>query len=229
MSGNHVTGTMSPDDLALAYNGINMHGSLSQVLANVRARTGISHTGVRAFFHWKFSGVLIPFFAGISLGLINIGLTLDPASSTFHSSFYLADLFLLAAFAWSLGYWLTSDYLHKRNPALWSRKRQKREGSSGVHRYRLLQRGVMTVILLAFTGSVYETTRIEEARELSSLNGVLIPADDPMLPNSCRQIPDDALLIYMGFATSWVTQFPHTIIEVDGTPRLVIDHAEDKS
>jgi hypothetical protein len=33
----------------------------------------------------------------------------------------------------------------------------------------------------------------------------------------------------MGVATSWVTQFPHTIIEVDNTPRLVVDRGADKS
>jgi hypothetical protein len=82
---------------------------------------------------------------------------------------------------------------------------------------------------MAFVAFVYETALIKEAKELTSLHGVLIPADDPMPPSSCTQIPDNALLIYMGFATSWVTQFPHTIIEVDNTPRLVVDRGADKS
>lgn len=198
-------------------------------MANVSARMSISEPALRAFFHWKYSGVLIPVFLSGDLSMISIGQGLDPSGASFNLVFELAYLFLIATLIWSLGYWLTSDFLRKRNPEFWSNKRKKREGTSATRKYHWLQRGASALVFLFFAGFVFLTALIREEKELSSLHGTLIPANDPLPPNPCPRVPENALLIYMGFATSWVTQFPHTIIEVDETPRLVVDRNQDSS
>jgi hypothetical protein len=42
-------------------------------------------------------------------------------------------------------------------------------------------------------------------------------------------VPDNALLIFLGRATSYTTKFPHTVIEIDDKPRLIVDRNRDNS
>lgn len=65
--------------------------------------------------------------------------------------------------------------------------------------------------------------------ELKSLRGLLMPANDPLPPSVCQNVPDNALLIYLGGFTSFTTAFPHTVIEIDKQPRLIIDKDKDGS
>jgi CarboxypepD_reg-like domain len=67
------------------------------------------------------------------------------------------------------------------------------------------------------------------------LQGKLLPSDEPTPPNSCTNLAadrtlglvGDGTLILMGFATSYVDRFPHTVLMVDDQPRLVVHKESD--
>jgi len=211
-----------PTSLVAAYNDNQMLDAVLQPIVKILARFSIPEPRLRSFFRWKYSGVLIPVFLSAGLSMIGIGQGLDPPGAAFSLVFGLAYFFLIATLIWSMGYWQTSDFLRKRNPEFWSNKKKKRKGASATRKFHWLQRGASALVLIFFAGFVFLTALIRKEKELSSLHGILIPARDALPPNPCLRVPENALLIYMGFATSWVTQFPHTIIEVDGTPRLIV-------
>src|SRR5260370_36691948 len=72
----------------------------------LRWRIQLRHTTTtpfHKFFHWKFSGVLIPFFLATAIGMAQL------------DYFGIANLFILAGWLWALGYWLTSDFLRAKS------------------------------------------------------------------------------------------------------------------
>jgi hypothetical protein len=168
---------------------------------------------LRPLFKWQFSGVLIPLFFGVALAFALDG------------DFILAHVFVLLFAVWTICYWLSSDFLAHTEKALAKREVRRDSKRLGVAtRNFLFAKWGVTVAILGIwfmCGWFIYSKQLE--RELASLHGWLIPANDPLPPNTCRGVPDDALLVYMGFATSYATKFPHTIIEVDKKPRLIID------
>lgn len=67
------------------------------------------------------------------------------------------------------------------------------------------------------------------------LQGKLFPSDEPTPANSCNtfagdgtlSIGGDGILILMGFASSYVDRFPHTVLMVDEQPCLVVHKESD--
>ena len=65
---------------------------------------------LQGFFHWKFSGTLIPLFWGTVVAMVGIATAYSNAEFFFNWAYVFAALFLI----WSLGYWLTSGTLEKK-------------------------------------------------------------------------------------------------------------------
>lgn len=60
------------------------------------------------------------------------------------------------------------------------------------------------------------------------LQGRLLPSNEATPPNYCNEVINGSgILILMGFVTSYVDQFPHTVLMVDDTPRLVVHKESD--
>jgi hypothetical protein len=174
---------------------------------------------LRPFFHWQYSGVLIPLFFGTALALALAG------------EFRLAYAFVVLFALWIICYWLSSDFLAHRKQALEKRpvKRDAGRFKGAVRAFRVIKWSVTAAFLgISFLCGWFVYSKQLE-KELGSLHGWLLPANDALPSNPCSHVPDDALLVYMGFATSFTTRFPHTIIEVDNKPRLVIDRNPDNS
>lgn len=57
---------------------------------------------------------------------------------------------------------------------------------------------------------------------IEQLQGKLLPSGEPTPATSCPQFVGNGIFILMGFVTSYVDQFPHTVLMVDDKPRLVV-------
>jgi len=106
--------------------------------------------GCRPIFHWMYSGVFIPLFFGT-------GVTMALASrfSMAYVSFALFGI-------WSVGYWLTSDWLQKKRIAL-SKRRVKKDAhrfAAEMRKYCAWEWGVCLVIVAA-TGALVAWTNHE--------------------------------------------------------------------
>src|SRR5688572_33429524 len=98
----------------------------------------------RPVFHWRFSQFYIALFCGLGMAMIAF-----PIGES-HWPFTLAYIFFAGGLIWSLGSWLTSDYLHKNNPSTWSKSRRKRATRDSRNNFLLLQWGVSFAILIPF-------------------------------------------------------------------------------
>lgn len=125
--------------------------------------------------------------------------------------------------------WLMSDFLDRQKRFLMNRKtRRNRSFFHKIRRKYLLCRwGVSGVIIVATIGCLSWVNAEMVGYELRSLRGSLIPANDPLPPNSCGEIPEGALVLFLGGVTSYTTRFPHTVIEINDSPRLIIDRDQN--
>ncbi len=129
-----------------------------------------------------------------------------------------------AAWVWTLGYLLTSDWLRKLNPNKWSKRRQKRASGREWILFRLASVGLPIGVTCLFALAIYGVYSERLKRELSSLQGWLAPANDSSPPIFCRKpIPQDALKIYLGSNLAYTTQFPHVVLEVKKEPKITLD------
>ena len=176
---------------------------------------------VRRIFHWQFSGVLIPAFVGLAGTMISLGVGLDD----FDLAFVLADLFLVGALIWALGYWLTSDSLQKWRPTLRGNRKRRREieGKRTWFRFHVCKFGVSALIIAFFFGSIALTSTTRLKHELSRYSGVLVPANDSTPSNPCGTVPRGALLVILGERAAWTRQFPTTVLRIGNDDILVLD------
>lgn len=66
------------------------------------------------------------------------------------------------------------------------------------------------------------------SQQSSPLEGRLFPSDESTPANYCSNVvKGDGIFILMGFVTSYVDQFPHTVLMVDDKPRLVVHKESD--
>lgn len=183
---------------------------------------------VRGVFHWKYSSVLAFFFWSMALVMVQIGIAVEP----FSYLFTLARLFVILGSMWFLAFWLTSEELQRKKPRLTEKQKKRGEKVSLVN-YRLLKWGVSCFLLVISVLGIRLINKVELNRELTLLHGRLLPSDEVTPPNSCSDLgvgtTGDGVLVLMGFATSYVDSFPHTVISVDEQPRLVVNRDADKS
>lgn len=88
---------------------------------------------------------------------------------------------------------------------------------------------VCIVVVGMFSYCSFHAYDLVTRKELSALTNRLVPSNESTPPNACgdRYAEGSGLLILMGGVTSYVDQFPHTIVSVDDTPRLTVNKKGD--
>ena len=181
---------------------------------------------VRAIFHWKHTSVISPFCIAMGFAMIGIGYTLED----YHSPiFVFAYLLLIFGFGWLLVWWLVSDILYKRNPANWSRSRQRRASSREWVTYKIWKYGVSVFIVVTAAAFVSFTDWVETQKQLLSFHAWLVPANDPSPPNPCSDIPKNALAVYLGsnLMTFFNNQSHVYVLVAKGKPLIALDKNPD--
>lgn len=151
----------------------------------------LDREATRSFFHWSHSGVLIPLFVSLALGAISLN-----TESVW--TFVLAYIFWSSAFLWTLGWWLTSDTLRKMNPRKLGRSRRKRVTKRDYVKFRIIKFGILGFFTVIFLLAIYVTRSIKVEKELTSLHGWLIPANDATVRDSCGGGSDKTVALYLG-------------------------------
>lgn len=172
-----------------------------------------SHPRVRKIFHWKFSGVVVPLLVGAGLSM-----ALD-------SDFTLAYLLFVVAGVWTSLYWLTSDFVNEKN--LQMLKRRLRRNPYGMAKARREYWSVscggiaVWVVITAACCGLIRKKQID--KELTSLSGILIPAEEPDPPSGCA-VEKGGIAVYAPGKVSFVVEsFPIVLVSVHHTPVITID------
>ncbi len=130
------------------------------------------------------------------------------------------------AFVWSIGAWLTSNFVWRANPYTWSRPQRRQTTASDWKKFYLRASLVPVIVLSGFFGAIYTTHQFQKREELSSIEGRLYPANDPLPSNSCG-VGEGSLAVFLGQFVAITNEFPHTVLEVKGEKRIILDRAKD--
>lgn len=132
--------------------------------------------------------------------------------------FTMAYLVFIVALIWSLGAWLSSQYLVKANPHNWNKNRKKTASNLkwAISKYRTTKWATSSGIVVMFCVCVYSTFDIQVAKELSGLHGLLMPANDPDPSPQCTTQPTDLKVIF-GNTVMAANAFPFAAISVQET------------
>jgi hypothetical protein len=183
----------------------------------------VFYSFLQKLFHWKYSSIIIP---GLwPFGWAMVGIAIAPFAS--EKFFWLTYAIFSAALIWSLGAWLTSKSVRKRNPKTWNRNEKKRNESSAVIKYRAHKWGGCLLIVCLFFVCVDFTRDIQSAKELSDLHGMLLPADDPSPINTCDAYGDYVGIFFGDTVSSIATKFPHTVFAVGGKSEFSMNRNRD--
>jgi hypothetical protein len=174
----------------------------------------------RSIFHWQYSGVVIPFLWTAALCMVAIALTLDDPEAI-HATFMLAYAALTAGCIFSLGYWVTSDFMHTLRIKL-KRARKPNKKKEAFRRYYSWQYGVILGICALFIVLMHYGRRIENTRRLGTFTGQLVPANDPFEP-ACGGATGNEAIILIGTAAYKFDHWPATLLAVNGKNRIVLD------
>jgi hypothetical protein len=133
-------------------------------------------------FHWKFSGVFIFFFWGGAFTMIGLSSSVDNP----HPLLMLAFLFLLAGLVWSLGYWITCDFLREK----------KKDINSIQYRniFFIWQYGIAILIIAFFIASAFLAQWIGTQIEIKNTKIEKILTAVGAIHPSTSQLPSQRLL-----------------------------------
>src|ERR1700733_7928239 len=167
--------------------------------------------GLKSVFHWKYSNWVIGLAGSAVLG------------TALADKFTLAYVFTLVACIFSIGGWLTSDTLvgkRSTGSALFGPNGQRLSTASKVS---LPWRIVPTIfILLIFGACSYWIRGLQIDKELSALDGWLVPANDNV--KSCPSMNADDLILMTGAGSGYtVPKFPHVVLAYDCDDIISID------
>jgi hypothetical protein len=149
-------------------------------------------TSIRKVFRWKVSNWII---AAILAGW----LTMIQMQKNFDACYFAIAIGTILA----VGTWLNSETLRRAKPT----KKQLAGANSQIllRNYHLTLWCVFTILLIPGIFASYITFVQQRSYELSKLNDVLFPANDPDPPSSCDHvnppIPPTALRMYFGGLT----------------------------
>jgi len=149
----------------------------------------------------------------------------------FYKYFALADLFFAAASLWSITFWQLHGFLVRKRNALNERKVRKnpdllRKKRFSYWAWRWGISGLLTLVTLACLFGVHA---VQERYELESLQGWLIPANDPdPSPDICSGpfTPKRALRIHLGKFELFAGVFPYTVLAVNQQKAIVLNRDE---
>ena len=176
-------------------------------------------------FHWKHSSIVPGFFWAEGLAMLGLAVSIEYSELPF----ILAYISYTIAFIWTLGCWLTSEYLNNKNPKNWIRQRRKRATSAEFNVLYIYQWGVSLLIFIIFLGLLVGTNSIKTQFELSQLHGWLYPSSDPIPPNRCGEIPKDSLAVFLGSSVALTRDFPHTVLTLKDEDIIILDKHDDGS
>jgi len=174
---------------------------------------------LRKLFHSKYS---VGFFLW-AMGVALVGLAVGLVGIDTSGLAWLACFFFALGTVWSLGSWLTSDFLRKKNPRGWNRATRKRASKHSAAAYLVWKWGVSVSLVGVFVAAVIQTLAISERKELLSMHGVLLPAHDPNPPNPCGDIPADAMAVFYGNSAMYARGNSFSLLEIGPTSLLTID------
>jgi hypothetical protein len=166
---------------------------------------------MRRFFHWKHwvGTVITLWIAGVSVALASY------APQIPKQAFYFAYVLLAAAFLWSLGAFLTSNFLaDKKHKRARTNKRRSAKVKTPTRFYSWMVSLSLPIVVL-FLICLWLTWSIQTQRELSEMGGVLFAANDPdpPVPASCMNtIPSNALVIYYGNSVAFTSDIKTSVI-----------------
>jgi hypothetical protein len=207
---------------------------------NCRTNQPMLRNFLRRYFTWKFASWAVPILVGLWVGMVTLGLAFRQVQFL---PFVLGYVFISATIPCDVGAWLTSKVLSERNPRNWNRGRRKNEDlKKATRNYEITKWiGVAALIGLILAG-VWFTGWLKERKELSEMDGLLLPANDPSLEDKCVAISPTGIRFHFGNASIVLTGHKANVVkyrnrtvlgmEVTDNGELVVDadiRGEDNS
>jgi hypothetical protein len=152
-------------------------------------------------------------------------------SLLFYRHFVLAYVFFAAFGVWSITFWQLHDILVRKRNALNERKVRKnpKHLRKKWFNYLAWRWGISSLLALVTLACLSGVHAVQERYELESLQGWLIPADDPdPSPDICSGpfTPKLPLRIHMGKFEAFGSNFPYTVLAVNGQKAIVLNRDE---
>jgi hypothetical protein len=175
---------------------------------------------LRKFFHWSigqfFVGLFLP--TGIGFALAN--------------HFILAYSFLSAFGLWLILLWLFSDFLAHKRAVLSERRIRKHPAMLQKEKsnYRVWQWSISGLLAIISLACLFWVHMVQEQHELESLQGWLLPANDPdPQPDICSGpfTPHQVLKIHLGKFEVFASVFPYTVLAVNKQKAIIINRDEN--
>lgn len=143
--------------------------------------------------------------------------------------FILAYIFAIAATSWSLGYWLTCDFLRSKNPKTWPKTERKRSTLKNLYIYRSWQFVISVCIIILFILTCFCIAWVSEQKELSSLHGWVYPGNGETPINACGDLSNGQMIVLLGKVAVLVDSFPKSVLAINGQKVINIDKKQDGS
>jgi hypothetical protein len=152
--------------------------------------------------------VLLSVFVGAVIGFAGL------------DSFNLAYAADILFFAWASVFWLTL-----KNWEI-SKTHRKKCPKSAQRKLIARRAGVAGIAAFAIGASVWIRQR-DVGEQLRARSGLLVPGNEPDLPNRCRKAQTGQLIIALGSQTVFADSFPVTVVRVTGERLLNLDRDAD--
>lgn len=173
----------------------------------------------KRFFHWQYSGVLIPLFLCVAMVMLGLG----PTLGTEDWPFWFAYLFFGTALTWTLGYWVTSDFVGLHNPLPTLEELIANKRVSTMWEYRgWLWFGLLSIVVL-FLLSVSWVYTVQRWVKLNRRIGILVAARDSPEQWHCGSPRNTDLLLSLGTVQDSTSFFPYTFLWSGNERLLTID------
>ncbi len=180
----------------------------------------------KSIFRWKNSSWFIALFGGMATTMLGIAVAVEKRDLWFT----LAYLFTFLTTIGSVGAWVTSDLIHKKDPANWTKQKRKRatKGDFGKpKRWKVV--GGLLICLLGFVAT-YMIWSTQVQAELDDFQGQLYPRNEAIPANACsRMVSGDPFLVFMGPMVGAINQFPKSVFRFRGIDILSFDKEADGS
>lgn len=152
------------------------------------------YSSTKKLFHFKKIGNwIIALCWGVGF-TVAIGAVSSPSPVWL---FYLAYLLFFFGLVWSLGSFLTSDFLNKKNPHSWSNKRRKNHdvAKQALRNYRISAFVSSVAIFGLFCFSWFVTYKIQEARGLLEFADVDKNLKVTVYPSEAKNLLDSVMSV----------------------------------
>jgi len=156
----------------------------------------------------------------LALAMFSLATNFEP-----HSIFFgLTVLCCLIATGCSIWRWQRSEFLRRRNPDKWPKRKRQDATTENRIVYGLWQWGISLVLCVSLMLCVWVIWYEAEQVELRQLQGELYPGSDPMPVSKCSSIElkPNEFLFDMGAIAITSEKFPYSVIKVNDKDRLFL-------